>query len=134
MLLHDYGFPLQGPAFLAVDYLNRVPVVGLTGMMGEEGRSGEAAAALRALARQHGWAVIAAAALKSESFKDGEDSLPCWATNVSLMKPTGCYWSNAQKLYGNVAAPPWKCSRSKIAPAPPGAGRSSSGAHASIQH
>lgn len=73
MLLHDYGFPLQGPAFLAVDYLNRVPVVGLTGMMGEEGRSGEAAAALRALARQHGWAVIAAAALKSESFKDGED-------------------------------------------------------------
>ena len=35
-LLHDYGFPLHGPAFLAVDYLNRVPVVGLTGMLGEE--------------------------------------------------------------------------------------------------
>ena len=58
---------------LAVDYLNRVPVVGLTGMLGEEGRSGEAAAALRALARHHGWAVIAAAALKSENFKDGDD-------------------------------------------------------------
>ena len=72
-LLHDYGFPLQGPALLAVDYLNRVPVVGLTGMLGEEGRSGEAAAALRALARHHGWAVIAAAALKSENFTDGDD-------------------------------------------------------------
>lgn len=73
MLLHDYGFPVRGPALVAVDYLNRVPVVGLTGMMGEDGRSGEAAASLRALARHHGWAVIAAAALKSENFKDGDD-------------------------------------------------------------
>jgi replicative DNA helicase len=73
MLLHDYAFPVQGPALVAVDYLNRVPVVGLTGMMGEEGRSGEAAASLRELARRHGWAVIAAAALKSEHFNDGDD-------------------------------------------------------------
>jgi hypothetical protein len=73
MLLHDYGFPMYGPALLAVDYLNRVPVVGLTGMLAEHGRSGEAAASLRALARHHGWAVIAAAALKSERFSTVED-------------------------------------------------------------
>ena len=73
LLLHDYALPLYGSALVAVDYLNRVPVVGLTGMMNEEGRSGEAAAALRALARQHGWAVIAAAALKSDHFNDSDD-------------------------------------------------------------
>ena len=73
MLIHDYAFPLNGPALVAVDYLNRVPVVGLTGMMNEDGRSGEAAAALREMARTHGWAVIAAAALKSERFNDGDD-------------------------------------------------------------
>jgi len=72
-LLHDYAFPVQGAALVAVDYLNRVPVLGLTGMLSEEGRSGEAAAALRALARRHGWAVIAAAALKSEYFESGEE-------------------------------------------------------------
>ena len=73
MLIHDYAFPVKGPALIAVDYLNRVPVVGLTGMMNEEGRSGEAAAALREMARHHGWAIIAAAALKSERFNDGDD-------------------------------------------------------------
>ena len=73
MLIHDYAFPVKGPALVAVDYLNRVPVVGLTGMMNEEGRSGEAAAALREMARHHGWAIIAAAALKSERFNDGDD-------------------------------------------------------------
>lgn len=73
MLIHDYAFPINGPALIAVDYLNRVPVVGLTGMMNEEGRSGEAAAALREMARHHGWAIIAAAALKSERFNDGDD-------------------------------------------------------------
>ena len=72
-LIHDYAFPVKGPALVAVDYLNRVPVIGLTGMMNEEGRSGEAAALLREMARSHGWAVIAAAALKSEHFKDGDD-------------------------------------------------------------
>jgi hypothetical protein len=73
MLIHDYCFPVYGSALIAVDYLNRVPVIGLTGMMGEEGRSGEAAASLREMARHHGWAVIAAAALKSQNFKDGDD-------------------------------------------------------------
>src|SRR5258706_9297826 len=37
MLIHDYAFPVKGPALIAVDYLNRVPVIGLTGMMDEEG-------------------------------------------------------------------------------------------------
>jgi len=73
MLIHDYAFPVKGPALVAVDYLNRVPVIGLTGMMNEDGRSGEAAAALREVALHHGWAVIAAAALKAESFNDGDD-------------------------------------------------------------
>lgn len=71
-LLHEYAFPIQGTALVAVDYLNRVPVLGLTGMLGEEKRSGEAAAALRSLARRHGWAIIAAAALKSEHFERGQ--------------------------------------------------------------
>ncbi|MBI5353966.1 MAG: hypothetical protein HZB50_15095 [Chloroflexi bacterium] len=73
MLIHDYAFPTKGPALVAVDYLNRVPVVGLTGMMSQEGRSGEAAASLREMARLHGWAVIAAAALKSDHFNAGDD-------------------------------------------------------------
>ena len=73
MLLHDNAFPDKGPALVAVDYLNRVPVIGLTGMMNEEGRSGEAAAALRETGRRHDWAIIAAAALKSENFNDGDD-------------------------------------------------------------
>ncbi len=73
MLIHDYAIPVKGAALIAVDYLNRVPVVGLTGMMNEEGRSGEAAASLREVARHHGWAIIAAAALKSENFNDGDD-------------------------------------------------------------
>jgi hypothetical protein len=67
-LLLDYGFPPNGPAVLAVDYLQRVPVMGITGLVGEERRGGEAAAALRTLARRRGWAVIAAAALRGESF------------------------------------------------------------------
>lgn len=73
MLIHEYAFPVTGSALIAVDYLNCVPVVGLTGMLNEEGRSGEAAAALREMARQHGWAIIAAAALKSERFNAGDD-------------------------------------------------------------
>lgn len=32
-LTQDYGFPGRGPALLAVDYLQRVPVVGLTGLL-----------------------------------------------------------------------------------------------------
>jgi hypothetical protein len=73
LLLEDFGFPEQGPALLAVDYLQRVPVVGLTGLVLEDQRSGEAAAGLRKLARRHGWAVMAACALRSEHFSNGVD-------------------------------------------------------------
>ena len=97
MLIHDYAFPVKGPALIAVDYLNRVPVVGLTVMMNEEGRSGEAAAALREMARHHGWAIIAAAALKSERFNDGDDlsallgdeRVPYEADRVLVVNRTG---------------------------------------------
>ncbi len=97
MLVHDYAFPIMGPALVALDYLNRVPVVGLTGMMNEEGRSGEAAAALREVARHHGWAVIAAAALKSDHFNAGDDlsallgdeRVPYEADRVLVVNRTG---------------------------------------------
>jgi replicative DNA helicase len=72
-LLLDYGFPRKGPALVAVDYLSRIPVVGLTGMLPEDQKGGEAAAALRGLARQHGWAIIAAAALRAQTFNVGDE-------------------------------------------------------------
>ena len=70
ILLEDYGFPVHGQAVLAVDYLQRIPLVGLTGLVSEARRGGEAAASLRDLARRHGWAVVAASALKTDSFGD----------------------------------------------------------------
>lgn len=94
VLIRDYGFPEQGPALLAVDYLNRVPVVGLTAMMSDASRGGEAAAMLRELSRRHGWAVIAAAALRSERFEQGselsallgDERVPYEADRVILMQ------------------------------------------------
>ena len=53
---------------MLVDYLNRVPVVGLTGVQPVETRSGDAAIEIREMAKRHGWAVLAAAALDVESF------------------------------------------------------------------
>lgn len=97
-LLKMYGFPEKGPALVAVDYLNVIPVVGLTGMVPVEYRSGEAAAALRGMAKKHGWAVIAAAALKSDSFnKDlpgledlfGDERVPYEADRVFYIKKEG---------------------------------------------
>jgi hypothetical protein len=67
-LLKIYGFPDQGNALVLVDYLNRVPVVGLSGIQPVEVRSGDAAIELREMAKRHGWAVLAAAALDAESF------------------------------------------------------------------
>lgn len=69
-LLEDYGFPEHGPALLAIDYLQRMPVVGVTGRVGEELRAGEAASGLRSLSRKRGWAIVAAAALKASSFQN----------------------------------------------------------------
>jgi hypothetical protein len=97
-LLKMYGFPEKGPALVAVDYLNVIPVVGLTGMVPVEFRSGEAAAALRGVAKKHGWAVIAAAALRSEGFtKDlpgledlfGDERVPYEADRVFFIKKEG---------------------------------------------
>ena len=79
-LTQDYGFPGRGPALLAVDYLQRVPVVGLTGLLSEEQRGGEAAAMLRGLARRRGWAVIAAAAIRGSAFNANIDEFDPSAT------------------------------------------------------
>jgi len=97
-LLQDYGFPDRGPAILAIDYLNVIPVVGLTGMIPVEYRSGEAAAALHEVAKRHGWAVIAAAALKSDGFEKeqpgledlfGDERVPYESDRVFFMRKRG---------------------------------------------
>ncbi|MCX7634842.1 MAG: hypothetical protein N2Z74_03760, partial [Syntrophales bacterium] len=67
-LIEDHAFTPGQPAFLAIDYLQRIPVLNATGLVREDIRSGEAAAALRELARETGWAVIAAAAVRSNAF------------------------------------------------------------------
>ena len=106
VLIEDYGFPVSGPAVLAVDYLQRVPVVGLTGLVSEERRAGEAAAGLRELARRHGWAVVAASAVKATHFSLidqvdlsallGDERVPYEADRVLFVqhagevKPCGC--------------------------------------------
>jgi hypothetical protein len=104
-LLKMYGFPEFGPALVAVDYLNVIPVVGLTGLVPIEYRSGEAAAALREMAKRHGWAIITAAALKSDAFTKtrpgledlfGDERVPYEADRVifirkdELPRPCGC--------------------------------------------
>ena len=97
-LLKTYGFPADGPALVGLDYLNVIPVVGLTGLVRVEFRSGEAAAALRGMAKKHRWAVVAAAALTSASFsKDlpgledlfGDERVPYEADRVLYMKKSG---------------------------------------------
>jgi hypothetical protein len=97
ILLEDYGFPEQGPALLAVDYLQRVPVVGLTGLVPENQRGGEAAAGLRKLAQRHGWAVMAACALRFTHFSRGinlsallgDERVPYEADRVLLVQRDG---------------------------------------------
>jgi len=93
-LLMDYSFPAQAPALLAVDYIQRIPVIGLTGLLPEEVRAGEAAAQLRTLGRKHGWAIVAATALRSETFDDhdfdlgallGDERLPYEADRVVFL-------------------------------------------------
>lgn len=98
LLLKDYSFPEHGPALVAVDYLNLIPVVGATGLVPVEFRSGEAAAMLRKVARKRGWAVIAAAALKSTAFTKaapdlndlfGDERVPYEADRVFIMNREG---------------------------------------------
>ncbi len=97
-LIGEFGFPEYGYALVAVDYLNRIPVVGLTGMLPADQRSGQAATGLRELAKKHNWAIIAAAALKKESFRnttwdlsdlDGDERVPYVADRVLLVSREG---------------------------------------------
>ena len=100
ILIQDYGFPEKGPAIVAIDYLQRVPVAGLTTMLPEDKRAGEAAAALRTLARRRGWALIVAAALRAESFSDhpnlsallGDERVPYEADRVLFVQRAGVAW------------------------------------------
>ncbi len=96
MLIKLYGFPEQGDALVLVDYLNRIPVVGLSGIQPIETRSGDAAIELREMAKRHGWAVLAAAALQMESFTKesgtfgledlfGDERVPYTADRVYLV-------------------------------------------------
>ena len=95
-LLKLYGFPEKGHALVLVDYLNRIPVVGLSGIQPVEVRSGDAAIELREMAKRHGWAVLAAAALDAESFTKesgiydlsdlfGDERVPYTADRVYLI-------------------------------------------------
>ena len=96
ILLKLYGFPNKGHALILVDYLNRIPVVGLSGIQPVEVRSGDAAIELREMAKRHGWAVLAAAALHAESFAKesciydlsdlfGDERVPYTADRVYLI-------------------------------------------------
>lgn len=105
-LLKLYGFPEKGEALVLIDYLNRIPVVGLTGVQPLETRSGDATIELREMAKRHGWAVLAAAALEAESFIGkqvydladlfGDERVPYTADRVYVMaragqpNPCGC--------------------------------------------
>jgi len=93
-LLMNYDFPRYGPSLLTVDYIQRIPVIGLTGMLPEDQRAGEAAAQLRSLARRHSWAVVAACAIRAETFSEvdpdlgallGDERLPYEADRVLLL-------------------------------------------------
>jgi len=97
-LLMTYKLPEKGYALVAIDYLNVIPVVGLTGLVPVEYKSGEAAAALRDMGKKHGWAIIAAAAMKSDAFiKDdpglddlfGDERVPYEADRVIFMRKEG---------------------------------------------
>lgn len=77
-LIKNLRFPEKSFALVVVDYLQRVPVANITGWGYEQTRAGEAAAALRAMARRHSWAVVAISAAKSETFyqkQGGMDAL-----------------------------------------------------------
>lgn len=99
VLLKLYGFPEKGHALVLVDYLNRIPVVGLTGIQPVETRSGDAAIELREMAKRHGWAVLAAAALEADSFAGkevfdlsdlfGDERVPYTADRVYVIARSG---------------------------------------------
>ena len=112
-LLMDFDFPRYGPALLAVDYIQRIPVIGLSGLLPEDQRAGEAAAQLRSLARRHGWTIVAACAIRAEHFSEadsnlsvllGDERLPYEADRVLLLTRSyeslecGCFDLTAHTL------------------------------------
>ena len=75
-------------------------MVGLSGIQPVETRSGDAAIELREMAKRHGWAVLAAAALDAESFAKesgvydlsdlfGDERVPYTADRVYLISRDG---------------------------------------------
>lgn len=72
LLIEDENLPPHGPALVAVDYLQNIPVMGLTSLLPQDQAAPAAAAGLRELARRHGWALVAASALKASAFH-GDD-------------------------------------------------------------
>jgi len=69
MLLHDEGFPADAPALVVLDYIQRAPVVNRMGqLITDDTRAGEAAAALKRMALEHGWGVVGISAMEKTSF------------------------------------------------------------------
>lgn len=69
MLLHDEGFPADGPALVVLDYIQRAPVINRMGqLITDDTRAGEAAAALKRMALEHGWGVVGISAIEKSSF------------------------------------------------------------------
>lgn len=98
VLIKDYCFPEYGPAVICLDYLSRIPVIGLTGMLPENERIGQAAVDLKSLARRHGWTVIVAAAVSKDTFSGargdlsalvGSEDVPYEADRVLFMQRDG---------------------------------------------
>ena len=68
-LLHDEGFPANGPALVVLDYIQRAPVINRMGqLITDDTRAGEAAAALKRMALEHGWGVVGISAMEKTSF------------------------------------------------------------------
>lgn len=102
--LLEYGFPEYGRAFLAVDYLQRIPVVGSYGLIPSDIRPGEAAAALRKMARKHQWSLAVAAAVSLQDARKlsldlssilGDERVPYEADRIVMLQrnkplPCGC--------------------------------------------
>jgi hypothetical protein len=63
------NLPERGNALVAMDRLECIPVMGISGLVPPEQRGAAAAAALHRMARKHGWAIVATVALKDAYFE-----------------------------------------------------------------
>ena len=104
VLVENYRFPASpeaGFALVVVDYLQRVPVTDITGLIPEQTRAGEAAAALRSMARRRGWAVVAISAARAEAFHYRRAGLEAILGDERV--PYECdrvLWAAVEELYG----------------------------------